>query len=90
MTALNVAEQAAPVAPRTPKIGETVMVRHRVKANKTGVVSLEPCKGEVMKIKTVFMDGDVMIGDDLWSVKKATDGKTDWWTHAEAQREHRA
>lgn len=87
---MTVVEKVAPVAPRTPQVGETVMIRHRVKSNKTGVVSLEPCKGEIHKIKTVFLDGDVMVGDDLWSVKKATDGKTAWWTHAEAQREHRA
>ena len=40
-------------------------------------------------IKTVMMDGDVMVGDDLWAVKRAADSKTVWMTHAEVYREAR-
>jgi hypothetical protein len=83
-------ETAAPEVRHTPKVGDTVLVRHRVKANKRGEATLEPCKGVVGKINTVYLDGDVKVGDDLWAIKKSGDSKTDWWTHAETQREVRA
>lgn len=86
--------QAALVVPvverRTPQVGDTVLVRHRVKANKRGEASLEPCKGVVAKVTAVYLDGDVRVGDDLWAIKKAADSKTVWMTHAEVPREVRA
>ena len=83
-------QTATPVERRTPKIGDTVLVRHRVKANKRGEATLEPCKGVVATVTAVYLDGDVRVGDDLWAVKRAADSKTVWMTHAEVPREARA
>lgn len=83
--------QAVPaVERRTPQVGDTVLVRHRVKANKRGEATLEPCKGVVANVTAVYLDGDVRVGDDLWAVKRAADSKTVWMTHAEVPREIRA
>lgn len=86
----QVVEAAKVVERRTPAVGDTVLVRHRVKANKRGEASLEPCKGVVAKVTAVYLDGDVRVGDDLWAIKKAADSKTVWMTHAEVPRETRA
>lgn len=87
---VEVQEAVKLVERRTPQVGETVLVRHRVKANKRGEASLEPCKGVVAKITAVYLDGDVRVGDDLWAIKRAADSKTVWMTHAEVPREIRA
>lgn len=86
----QVVEAAQLVERRTPKVGDTVLIRHRVKANKRGEATLEPCKGVVGKVTAVYLDGDVRVGDDLWAIKKAADSKTVWMTHAEVPREVRA
>lgn len=80
------AEMAVPVERRSPKVGDTVLIRHRVKVDKRGEASLEPCKGVVGTVSAVYFDGDVRVGDDLWAVKRAADSKTVWMTHAEKQR----
>lgn len=87
---MSEAQVAAPVERRTPVIGDTVLVRHRVKTSKQGLAGLEPCKGVVAKVSAVYLDGDVRVGDDLWAIKRAADSKTVWMTHAEVQREVRA
>ncbi len=88
---MSEAQVVAPevVERRTPRVGDTVMIRHRIKTNKQGVASLEPCKGVVGTVKTVMMDGDVMVGDDLWAIKRSPDSKAVWATHAEKQRDLR-
>lgn len=90
MNAVTEVKAVPPVERRTPKIGDTVLIRHRVKANKRGEASLEPCKGVVAQVTAVYLDGDVRVGDDLWAIKRAADSKTVWMTHAEVQREIRA
>ena len=87
---MSEAQVVPAVERRTPKIGDTVLVRHRVKANKRGEATLEPCKGVVAAVTAVYLDGDVRVGDDLWAIKRAADSKTVWMTHAEVPREIRA
>lgn len=87
---MSEAQAVSAVERRTPMVGDTVLVRHRVKANKRGEATLEPCKGVVATVTAVYLDGDVRVGDDLWAVKKAADSKTVWMTHAEVPREIRA
>ena len=53
---MTTVQVAAPVERRTPQIGDTVLIRHRVKTSKQGVAGLEVCKGVVGKIKTVMID----------------------------------
>lgn len=65
----------------TPKIGDTVLVRHRSKSNKRGESCLEVSKPVVDVVVQVMLDGDVKVKcGDVWQIKKAADSKTVWMT----------
>lgn len=66
---------------KLPKVGDTVMVRHRTKVNKAGVASIENATQTIDRVKRVMLDGDVVVtSGDLWKIKKSPDSKAVWAT----------
>ena len=65
-----------------PKVGDTLLVRHRTKVNaKTGSVSLEVSSPSLYHIKRVMLDGTVQTNSgDIWKVKRSNEARAKWVT----------
>ncbi len=64
---------------KLPQIGESVLVLHT--SNGNGKLNkLKRSLGRVSQVSTVYLEGDVGVEGDVFSVKPCADGKAKWET----------